>query len=168
MRIQTVGYPAAVLFAAFNDGANYFRLQVSGFTGRTFRVVDADIDTAGFYDNVLLRGESGFTGTPTIYLSNGTDQTAAIFSGAVSSDVEIRVGGGPDWGTQLGNFALTLEVETGVATGEFVPLAESGLSYAVLTTGSPNIEAEGGPEPPASCFWTDLVRVSQTGCEPAP
>lgn len=168
MRIQTSGYPAPVLFSPWTDPANYFRVQISGFAGRLFRVTDADVDSAGFYDNVLVRGEVGFSGTPTVYLSNGTDQSGSIFSPAVDSSVTLYIGGGGDWGTQLGNFALTLEVETGLATNEFVPLAESGLTYAVLTAGTPNIEAEGGPEPPAQCFWTDQVRVTQTGCEPAP
>lgn len=161
MRIQTTDYPSNVLFSPWNSATDYFRVQIDGFLGRRFRVVDADIDTSGFYDNVAVRGESGFSGTPTIYLTNGTGKSGGPLTGATSATVILYIGGGSDWGTQLGNWALTLEVETGIETDEYVPLAESGLSYEIQTLGTPNIEEVGGPAPPPACFWTDLVRVSQ-------
>lgn len=160
MKIQTVNYPEAVTIWA---DASTFVVSISGMTGRNVRVVDANISTDASFDNVMVRMEAGFSGTPTIYLQNGTGRSGRTFDPATSADVEVHVTSLMK--PQTGSFELTLEVETGVATDDFVPLAESGLDYSVAIVGEPNIEEVGGPTPPEVCFWTDLVRVTQV-CEP--
>src|SRR5690606_2616325 len=160
VKIQTVNYPEAVTIWA---DASTFVVSISGMTGRNVRVVDANISTDASFDNVTVRMEAGFPGTPTIYLQNGTGRSGRTFDPATSANVEAHVTSLMK--PQTGSFELTLEVETGVATDDFVPLAESGLEYEVSITGTPNIEEVGGPAPPEVCFWTDLVRVTQV-CEP--
>lgn len=166
MKIQTVNYPESVTIWA---DASTFVVSISGMAGRNVRVVDANVSTDASFDNVTVRMEAGFPGTPTIYLQNGTGQSGRTFDPATSANVEAHVTSLTR--PQTGRFEFTLEVETGVATDNFVPLAESGLEYEVSITGTPNIEEVGGPAPPAECFWTDLVRVTQVcgpGEDPSP
>jgi hypothetical protein len=167
VRIQTTGYPTQVAIPGWNQGDTYFHVNITGGVGRRLRYVDTTCDVGGFFDNLAFGISS--SGSPGGYVQNGTEQTGSIgpFDGIPSSPWWFGIGFGPG-GFSPGAFLMDVEIETGLATNEWVLLAESGVAYSVETLGTPNIEAEGGPEPPAQCFWTDQVRVTQTGCEPAP
>ena len=164
MRIQTIDYPVPRWLGIGNSGSDYLSIQVVGAVGRSFGYANWVVSTDGFYDNMAfftnLGGIQAFSG----YINNGSGvgPVAIIPSGTASNPVDIRPGSYQD---SYGYVGLDLVVETGVATNAYVPLAESGLSYTVTVVGAPAFEVLGGPEPPVECFWTDLVRVQQTGCE---
>lgn len=162
-QFQTNGYPTPTTFAAWNDGSDNLRVSISGMLGRRFAVAaGAVIDSTGFYDNVVVRALSGYDGTPSIYLNAGTTGSDAVVGGvALLGNVQLAIGGGESWSDQTGFFNLVLMVETGTATGVYVPLAESGLEYDVVITGAPGFAEVGGATPAPACFWENLVRVSQ-------
>lgn len=165
MKIQTVNYPAPVNFPVWNQGDTYFRVNITGATGRLLRYVNCTCEVGGSFDNLAF-GISSDSGSPGGYVQNGVGRTGGIgpWDGLPGSPWWFSIGVGPG-GFAPGAFQMDIEIETGIETGEYVPLAESGLSYEVQTLGTPNIEEVGGPAPPPACFWTDLVRVTQV-CEP--
>ena len=164
MKIRTVSYPTPVEIPIWNSGDNYFRVSISGAVGRRVRHLNTTCNTGGFFDNMTFGMSS--SGSPGGYVNNGTGMSGGIghFDGIPTTPWWFAPGIGPG-GWSPGYFEMDIEIETGFETGDFVLLAESGLGYVVQTSGTPNIEEVGGPEPPAECFWTDLVRVRQTGCE---
>jgi len=163
MKIRTVDYPAPADIPGWNDGARWFRVSIVGAVGRRLRYVNGICAFGGFYDQLAFGISS--SGSPGGYVQNGTGQAGTIgpFDGIPASPWYFGIGIGPG-GWSPGYLELDIEIETGVETNDYVPLAESGLSYSINTANDPNIEEVGGPEPPAGCFWTDLVRVQQTGC----
>lgn len=157
MKITTVNYPNSVqlpYWTAMDAGdPPGFNVLINGAEGRVLSVVGATVQTTAFYDNLYLRNASS---NSTIYLSNGTGLTGSM--PVLTSSWLVQVGAA---GFDSGYFELTLEIETGVGTGEFVPLAQSGLEYATSDYPGATIVAEAPPAPVNPCFWTDLVRVTQ-------
>lgn len=169
-QFQTTDYPASTSIAVWNDGSNYLRINITGASGRRFGVqAGAVVDTDAFYDNVVLLGTSGFSGTPTIYLANGTLGSDEISSEAASGDAVLALGGGAGWSGQIGAFDLVVLIETGTATDTYEPLATSGLAYTVEVEGSPGFD-EVADDPPVgnTCFWTDRTRVFEDCSNDAP
>lgn len=167
MKIRSVNFPTPVDIPGWSSGERYFRVHINGATGRTVRIANAICEFGGAYDNMAFGGSTH--GSPHGYLSN-TESPATVYLApfdGLPATFWLSIGVGPS-GWSPGFFELDLEIETGVGTNDFVALAESGVEYYTAVLGTPNIEEVGGPAPPAGCFWTDLFRVAQTGCEPAP
>lgn len=142
MKLQTIGYPAHVALPVFNSADVYLRVSLLGsaFVGRQLRIVNATIDIAGDYLQFGM-WTSENTGPA---LDSGTGRSVVI-DYSLPPGFWFTAGGRGQRGSSTGAFQYDVEIETGVGTGEFVPLSRSDIDYSVSTRGA--LYAEEGVEP---------------------
>lgn len=162
-------YPSTGNIPAYNSADGNLSIEILGANGRRLRLANVDCDTTyGPYDNMTMGRSTTYNGSVSIqdYIANGETDGGPI---TINADpFYLRIGGAPSPAT--GKFYGELQIETGVDTGEYVDMEVSGVDFSSSWIGAFSEYQLVADEPPlpASCFWENLIRVSQDCVTPAP